>query len=309
MPVSSRIEIDNLYDEKILYIIDDFCGKSVVKENDVEMWLKLSRNFLGRGSKIVVCCSLMVFRHPSFKSLTFFHDCECNMNEEFKLTKSELTSIAQQNNMANGLIDDLWNSCPFFPLLCRKYSESEIVKKAAGVLTGDQVISEIVKPILKFELDTFFKEDKGKYAALALIVQCENYVKRESFTVDAAYATDVLIIDNIDETITACGFENDFSHLDIARALSVMEGTFVVSDDIAYSTISKLFFDFLVTYFKKQNPLYFNGTYKSKKDYSKLSSFLHYIDVHFVKKYMKTVCTFISLFIGIMIIMYIECIL
>lgn len=308
LPVSSLSDIMNLYDDKILFIIDDFCGKSVVKENDVKMWLKLSRDFLGRGSKIVVCCSLVVFRHPSFKSLTFFYERECNMNKDFKVTKDELTTIAKQNNMDTGLIYDFWNSCPCFPLLCREYSKSEKVKKAAGVLTGDQVMSEIVKRVLKSELDTYFKEDKGKYTALALIVQCENEAKRKYFTVDAAYATDVLIRDNVDETITACGFENCLSRLEIERALNLMEGTFIIKDHIAYSTINKLFFDPLVSYFKKQIPLYFHGTYISRKDYSKLRLFLNYIDNYLVQKYKNTVCTLIMLCIGVMVIIYIVCI-
>lgn len=307
LPVSSLSDIKQLYNEKILFIIDDFCGKSVVKENDVKMWLKLSRDFLGKESKVVVCCSLMVFKHSSLKSLTFFYEFECNMNTDFQITKRELTTIAVQNNMDKRLIDEFWNSCPFFPLLCRKYSILKKVKKDAGLCTTDQLMSEIVKPVLKSELDIFFKEDKGKYTALALIVQCNNYVKREYFENNVTSATDVLMRDDVDETITACGFENGIARFEIDRALNLMEGTFIVTDDIAYSTINELVFDFLVAYFKKQIPLYFNGTYKSRKDYSKLRSVLHYIDVHLVREYEKTFCELILLCIGVMIIIYTVC--
>ncbi|CAG2245088.1 unnamed protein product [Mytilus edulis] len=127
LPVSTVAEIIELDDERIrtLFIVDDFCGTSSFKKRmcDIKMWKKMPEDFLNRRSKIVVCCTSMIYQHFSFNCLSYFQSCVIDLNAtELSLNNNELRAIAIQiTKMNDKLIKKYSCKYSFFPLLCKKF--------------------------------------------------------------------------------------------------------------------------------------------------------------------------------------------
>ncbi|XP_071159028.1 uncharacterized protein [Mytilus edulis] len=72
--------------EKILFVIDDFCGNFSVKQRDIKRWepvMEDIKKLLGnKRTRIIAACHLHVYKDKQFESLSVFKSCECNLLSE-----------------------------------------------------------------------------------------------------------------------------------------------------------------------------------------------------------------------------------
>ncbi|XP_063404219.1 uncharacterized protein LOC134687690 [Mytilus trossulus] len=244
--------ITNLHDivkfynpkQKILFVIDDFCGTYSIIQNDVNI-LESDMNFLkvlikNKLTKIVVACRLQVYLDDKFECLSIFKTCVCNLlSDEFRLSQTEKQSIAKLylETKASKIIQysDLHD---FFPLLCKLYND-----KPKPSITD---FFENPYSVYKEEIDKLLKKGHlRKYCALALCVIFNNRLKEELFTDEV----NIEVRTKIENTCQACKLNRYTSPLCLLDELNSLEYSFIKKDQDVYKTIHDKVFDFLTFYF------------------------------------------------------------
>lgn len=287
LPVSKLAEIKELDDKDIatVFIVDDFCGKGSVEKRsrDINVWRNMPDNLVGSESKIIVCCTLMVFQHVSFsKGLSYFRSCVINMNSsDLALNEPELHSIAKMHtDIDDRLIKKYSREFSFFPFLCNCCSIFSTNNINVPKYKCHEAIFKNANEVYTFQLQTFCIKEKTKFTALALIVQLNNFVKEGCFTKTSKDYRSVL--DKINITLKACEFYKTCAFSDIEEELKSMVGSFIIvstdaRNNTVYSAKTPEIYRVLVAYYKKELPGYFSGSFPSHKNYSKLHSVLTYV--------------------------------
>ncbi|XP_063410223.1 uncharacterized protein LOC134693371 [Mytilus trossulus] len=291
-PVSSLDELKKLCvkGHRTLFIVDEFCSGSIIKRGiDIKMWEKMSDDLLGSQSKIVACCSLMLYQHSSFKNarLSFFRSFVLNMNSSYALTSDELHCVAKRHtDIDDTLIQKYSSEFPFFPfhyskcsLFSKTYKEGKHISKF--ICHDALFINAMV--VYKFQLDTFYTDDKLKYTALALIVQMNNYVEEECFRESRTGKNSVL--HQVNTISDSCKFDKknkDNKSIQLFKSLSDIEcelksmiGSFVIvmtdsKNSLVYSAKNLSVYEMLATYFKEELPEHFSGKFPVHKKCKKL---------------------------------------
>lgn len=301
LPVSTVAEIRELDDEDIptIFVVDDFCGTTSLsveqRTREINKWRKMPDVFLGSKSKLIVCCTSMIYQHYSFKSLSYFRSCVIDMNaSDLALNNCELRAIAEKHTVIDDkLVKKYSRECIFFPFLCKQFSNS--LKKEEKV--SDDACHESnfclnANAVYENELKLFNTHDKAKYTALALIVQLNNYLK-EGYFVETSkdYRS---VSDKINLTWKACEFYQTCALADIEEELKSMIGSYIIVSTDArnnkvYSAKNPEVYRVLVAYYKKELPRYFRGSFPSHTNYSKLT---------------PTLFSWLMVAIGILVVLY-----
>ncbi|CAC5379276.1 ZYG11 [Mytilus coruscus] len=164
--------------KKTLFVMDDFCGTYSINQSDLEslesVMKRIKELIKNKMTKIIVACRLQIYQDNKFELLSFFKTCVCNLlSEDLCLSQTEKQSIAELylETSASDIIQycDLF---PFFPLLCKLYSDNP----------GLDITNFFQNPfsVYKDEIDKLHKKGHfGKYCALALCVIFNNRLEEE----------------------------------------------------------------------------------------------------------------------------------
>ncbi|XP_063448389.1 ankyrin repeat domain-containing protein 50-like [Mytilus trossulus] len=246
LPVTNPGKIIKWYNpsEKILFVVDDFCGTYTINPMKLESWKNLMEKIKTliekKTVKLIMSCRLQVFKDEKMKSLSFNQSCECNLLSEDKhLSETEKQSIAELYLKSNASkIKKFYDMFDCFPLLCQLYSKNK-----------NLVIEDFFKnpfTVYKEEIDKLQTEGAHvKYCALALCVMFNNCLKEEWLTKDVD--KDIKTI--IKNTYEACKVVKGTSRLVLRDELDSLTHTFIRKDGDSYRTIHDKLFDFLAFYF------------------------------------------------------------
>ncbi|VDH91759.1 ankyrin repeat domain-containing protein 17 [Mytilus galloprovincialis] len=175
VPIKSPSELEKYFSisKKQVFLVDDFCGRYTVIQNDINEWLKYmesTKSILKEFSvKLILTCRLQVFRESQFKHLTFLTQCLCNMSAEFVLSEEERKSIAKMYLPSEADKIPAMGCYDAFPLMCNLYSKNQqlLLKE---FFTNPYEIYE-----REFQM-LFDQSDKTKLCALVLIVLTNNHI-------------------------------------------------------------------------------------------------------------------------------------
>ncbi|CAC5397460.1 unnamed protein product [Mytilus coruscus] len=132
VPVTDPLEIKKYKHpiEKNLFVVDNFCGKCDLEEDELKAWNNCGVEF-DEKCKLLVTCKLQVYRairHETLNNITF-HECNLISND-ICLSLNERQSIARKYDIN---ILDIMESIEFyncFPLLCKHFTMSNIIINA-----------------------------------------------------------------------------------------------------------------------------------------------------------------------------------
>ncbi|VDI30230.1 Hypothetical predicted protein [Mytilus galloprovincialis] len=230
--------------EKILFVIDDFCGNFSVKQRDVKRWepvMEDIKKLLGnKRTRIIAACHLHVYKDKQFESLSVFKSCECNiLSENICLLKTEKQSIADLylNTKAPEITgySDLYDC---FPLLCKLYHDSPRPNVKDFFQNPFTVYEAEIDQLLK-------KGHYTKYCALALCVIFNNKLNDEILVDEVNVETRIII----EDTCEACRLDRTTPRLLLQHELNSLKDTFIRKVGNMYKIIHDKIFDFLAYFF------------------------------------------------------------
>ncbi|VDI83823.1 Hypothetical predicted protein [Mytilus galloprovincialis] len=246
LPVSNPKEIIKWYNpsKNTLFVVDDFCGTYGLNPMKFDKW----KNFMEKIKalvekkpvKVIISCRLQVYKDRHMKSLSFFQECECNLQSaDLCLLKTEKQCIAEFYLKTNASeISDLYDMFDCFPLLCYLYSKNSKLN----------IIDFFTNPFIVYKDEIGKLQTEGahvKYCALALCVMFNNQLKEEWLTEHVGENIKTII----KNTYEACKVVKGTSRLVLRDELDSLTHTYIRKDGEVYSTIHDKLFDFLAFYF------------------------------------------------------------
>ncbi|CAC5399437.1 unnamed protein product [Mytilus coruscus] len=246
LPVANPEQIVKWYNpsKKNLFVVDDFCGTYTMNAMKFENWKSLMEKIKTlvekKPVKLIMSCSLQVYKDEKMKSLSFYQSCECNLlSKDMRLSKTEKQSIAELYLKTDASeINEFYDRFDCFPLLCQLHSKN----------TKLRIVEFFKNPFVVYREEIYKLQTEGaygKYCALALCVMFNNCLKEEWLTDDV----DKDIKTVIKNTYEACKVVKGMSRLVLRDELDSLTHTFIRKDDNMYRTIHDKLFDFLAFHF------------------------------------------------------------
>ena len=253
VPTNSPKDIINFSKKgkRMLFVVDDVCGYYTVNPYRIDKWQEKSeyiQSLLGNEYciKIISTCRLQIFNDVRFRDLSFFKDCECNLNSnELCLTSEERSNLVRIYFEKVDEVIDVSEEHDFFPLLCALYQKDNRV----------DIKSFFEKPFNFYTAEIDYlsasdsEKDQCKVCALVLCVIFNNRFKEEYLTTEN---NEIQLV--IQSTLLKCKLSKGSSFEKLREALRTLEGTFVVKVDKVYRAMHDKLYDFLAYYFGGKMP-------------------------------------------------------
>lgn len=227
--------------EKNLFVVDNFCGKCDLEEEEVEAWNNIEIEF-DEKCKLLVSCKLQVYRairHERLNNLTF-HECNL-LSNDICLSLKERQSIAGKYDIN---IIDIMDSIEFyncFPLLCKHSTITNIIN-----------VNEFFKdPFEVFETQFEMLQAlgaNGKVCALMTLLMFYNKVPQAMITGNINWNVKYIIAN----TSKVCKLGTKDSYITIHKELENLVDTYVVKHEGVYQSLNERIFNLLLHYFGNQ---------------------------------------------------------
>lgn len=252
LPVDNAMDIVKFCDsyKKMIFVIDDFCGKTALVNKYFEYWKihvdDIQRLIKDQFTKIIVTCRSQVYNDFNFKTLGLFQTCTCDLSsEEICLTRTDKKSIAEFYLKTNAVdIPQYTYNWHQFPLMCKICHEN-----------SDLIISHFFHnpySLYENEIEMIFKEEKFcRYSVLALCVIFNNQVEDRLFKEDVSKKERKMI----KNTYIACNQDSGTSRLFLKDEFDSLIDTFFQKENDVYCSINDDVFNFLLKYFNEKIPL------------------------------------------------------
>lgn len=232
--------------KKMLFTVDDLCGKLSVEQCDISSWDAVIgdiQNILEQNNtKIIAACRLQVYKDDQFRSLSIFKSCVCNLlSENMCLSETEKQSIAELYlKEKHTEIKNFLNMYDCFPLLCKQYYEDPTLNVKDFFQNPFSVYED--------EIDELLKKGKyTKYCVLALCVMFNNQLQFQILTEDVSEEVSTII----KNTCETCRLNRETSKFLLRDELESLTDTFTTKDQNIYKIMNNRIFDFLTYYFGK----------------------------------------------------------
>ncbi|CAC5357222.1 unnamed protein product [Mytilus coruscus] len=224
---------------KQLFLIEDICGKFAIDQQKADQWTEnyskieklLQPNTI---NKFLITTRVSIYKSECFPRLTCLDIQECNFAGTSKLSNEEMRSIALSyipRDTAVGIDDSTFDLFPFFPLMCKLYS---------NMTEQDPNFFKYPIELIQKEVNDIKQRHGSSFVALCLLVLHNNALDKQIFESNSSSITDC-----VEMIIRETKVNYDISLVKIEQSLKHKLHLFVSENGSEYVAIHDKMFDII----------------------------------------------------------------
>lgn len=224
---------------KQLFLIEDICGKFAIDQQKADQWTENDSKIEkllqpNTNNKFLITTRVSIYKSECFPLLKCLDIQEFNFEGTSKLSNEEMRSIALKyipRDTAVSIDDSIFQQFPFFPLMCKIYS---------NMTEQDPNFFKYPIELIQKEVNDIKQRDESSFVALCLLVLYNNALNKKHFEANSSSITYCVEMIIRETSIKSC-----YSLLEIEQSLKHKLHLFVSKNESVYVTIHDKMFDII----------------------------------------------------------------
>ncbi|XP_063417718.1 uncharacterized protein LOC134700292 [Mytilus trossulus] len=224
---------------KQLFLIEDICGKFSIDQQKADQWTENDSKIEkllqpNTNNKFLITTRVGIYKSECFPQLKCLDIQEFNFEGTTRLSHEEMRSIALSyipRDIAHGIDDSTFDLFPFFPLMCKIYS---------NMTEKDPSFFKYPIELIQKEVNDIKQRHESSFIALCLLVLHNNALDKKIFDGNSARITSC-----VEMIIRETTIKSYYSLLEIEQSLKHKVHLFVSENESEYVAIHDKMFDII----------------------------------------------------------------
>ncbi|XP_052076824.1 uncharacterized protein LOC127714833 [Mytilus californianus] len=200
---------------KQLFLIEDICGKFAIDQHKADQWTENDSKIEkllqpNTNNKFIITTRVSIYKSECFPQLKCLDIQECNFAGTTKLSNEEMRSIALSyipRDTAVSIDDSTFEQFPFFPLMCRIYT---------NMTEQDPNFFKYPIKLIEKEVNDIKQRHKSSFVALCLLVLHNNALEKKMFKSNSSGITNcvemIILETEVDYVLSLVKVEQSLKH-------------------------------------------------------------------------------------------------
>ncbi|CAG2227454.1 unnamed protein product [Mytilus edulis] len=218
---------------------EDICGKFAIDQQKADQWTENDSKIEkllqpNTNNKFLITTRVSIYKSECFPLLKCLDIQEFNFGGTSKLSNEEMRSIALKyipRDTAVSIDDSIFQQFPFFPLMCKIYS---------NMTEQDPNFFKYPIELIQKEVNDIKQRDESSFVALCLLVLYNNALNKKHFEANSSSITYCVEMIIRETSIKSC-----YSLLEIEQSLKHKLHLFVSKNESVYVAIHDKMFDII----------------------------------------------------------------